>query len=286
VPGKKLFVVLFLCALLFQLAPWVYCAFYAHPIADDYCYANLSQHNSFFSEYCKQYFTWNGRYSSNLLVLLNPLLTGSLLNYQIIPVILILLTVAGFYGFLKAIVSRQLNNIYCWCISLGLTCLYLFEMPSPAEGFYWYTGAITYQLANCIALFYLALLIQYYFRKYLFKQWLHALLLVLLLILLIGFNETILLMFLSLHTALFLGGIITRNFAVGFKKLTTLLFAIALVASLVVILAPGNGFRAALFPGNHQLVHSILFSLMQTSRFVLDWVSNLPLLFVSVLRVY
>ena len=105
------------------------------------------------------------------------------------------------------------------------------------------------------------------------------------LILLIGFNETILLLLLFMHLFLFIKAFLTPHSSKETKKISAVLFGVALIASLVVILAPGNGFRAAFFPGNNELLHSIVFSLLQTIRFFLDWVSNLPLLFASVLFV-
>jgi hypothetical protein len=68
------------------LLPYFYLSFFIHPAADDYNYAYLTISKDWFSEYINQYYTWNGRYSSNILVLLNPIAFKSLFFYRIIPI--------------------------------------------------------------------------------------------------------------------------------------------------------------------------------------------------------
>jgi len=86
-----------LFSLVALLVPYIYLSFFIHPAADDYNYAVLTINNNWFSEYFNQYFTWNGKYSSNCLVLLNPIAFKSISIYRIIPLLLILLTFLSIY---------------------------------------------------------------------------------------------------------------------------------------------------------------------------------------------
>ena len=71
-----LFILLF-CA----LCPYLYLAKFAHPISDDYCYTLLGLKENYLETAINEYFRWNGRYLSNLLVVLNPMVWD---NYNFI----------------------------------------------------------------------------------------------------------------------------------------------------------------------------------------------------------
>ena len=272
----------FLIALLLLLVPWFYIAFFAHPIADDYCYANLSRQNDFLQEYCHQYFSWNGRYSSNFFVLLNPVLQ-SVLCYQLAAAFLLLLTVFGYFIFVKTVLNSSTYSMFGWHISLCLLALFLFQMPSPSEGFYWYTGAVTYQAANALSLFYFALLIQYARKRFFMNKWLHLFLAGLLLAFIIGFNETVLLIVGGLHCCLAFGVFRKSDLRKELGFAIAFLLVVFIISAGFVVTAPGNALRASNYPGNHDVVHSLAMGAFQTIRFTLDWVSNLPFLVLSVL---
>jgi hypothetical protein len=271
-----------LLGVLLILSPWCFIAFFAHPIADDYCYANVSRTSFLFQEYCKQYMTWNGRYSSNLFVLLNPIL-HNLFLYQLLSLFLLIFTWFSYFIFIKTLLKESQYSRWSGLISLTLVELYLFQMPSVAEGFYWYTGAITYQAANALALIYFAMLIQFARRQYFISKPLHLLLSGLLLVFIIGFNETVLLFLAGMHWLLIVA--ILKNEAIRkeFSTVIVFLFLICVVAAGVVILAPGNAVRSSFFPGNHELMHSLMMGIFQTLRFSSDWISNLPFIGLSVL---
>lgn len=271
-----------IASLLLLLAAPVYLSFFVHPIADDYVYANVSLGSPFFEECLHQYLTWNGRYISNIFVLLNPLIAGGLKVYQLIPVLLLMLTLFSFYVFTSAITNQAMSKTQCLIISLSLTILYLFQMPSLAEGYYWYTGAITYQTANALTLLYIALLLRYVNNDIFISKIVHWLLLVILLFVTIGFNETILLVMVALHSVFFILSYVRKNIR---KRMWISLLVVTGLASLLVILAPGNSYRASLFPESHNLIRSMGFTLLQMCRFFFDWISNLPFILLSFLYI-
>ena len=144
------------------LAPYIYLSCFAHPIADDYHYSFLGMKPDFWNEWKKQYTEWNGRYTSNLLVLLNPMAFHNLFLYKAASSIQILLSLLSIYYFFRSITDRSFSRLVTLDASVLLLLLYLFSMPSLAEGIYWYTGAVSYQTGICISLLYFGLLCNYF----------------------------------------------------------------------------------------------------------------------------
>ena len=94
---------------------------------------------------------------------------------------------------------KQIEKINKINLSLSVTVFYLFVMPNIAEGIYWFTGAVTYQLSVILIITYAALLYRYLNERYLFGKTFHYLLNVIILILIIGFNEIAMLLMLFSH---------------------------------------------------------------------------------------
>ncbi len=269
--------------LLTLLIPYFYLSFFIHPAADDYNYAFLTISNNWVSEYINQFYTWNGRYASNVLVLLNPIAFNKLFVYQLIPIVLVLFTFLSVYFIFTSIYKAKLTNIIKINLSLSLTLFYLFVMPNIAEGIYWFTGAITYHLSVVLGVLYVSLLYRYLNGNYLFGKIFHLIMIALLIVIIIGFNEIAMVVMLFFHL-LFL----TSSFYKYKSKraISVILFIIVLFFSFIMFYAPGNEVRAGFFENKHQLGLSILMSFLQTIRFIFDWVSNLPFIILSVLFIY
>jgi hypothetical protein len=226
--------------------------------------------------------TWNGRYSSNLFVLLNPIL-HNLFLYQLLPLFLLIFTWFSYFIFIKTLLNESLYSRWSGLVSLIVLDLFLFQMPAPSEGFYWYTGAITYQAANALAMIYFAMLTQFARKRYFVSKWVHLMLSGLLLAFIIGFNETVLIFLAVLHGLLILASLRNESIRIEFGAAIGFLFLICILAAGFVILAPGNAVRSSFFPGNHEWMHSLVMGLFQTLRFSSDWISNLPFIGLSVI---
>lgn len=285
---RKLFVnkkdLLITSVLVLLLLPFIYISLFIHPIADDFTYAVKGRTYDIFDNLVGEYLNWNGRYFSNLLVIINPITYGWFGLYKVIPIVLIVFTVFAFYIFTSAIFTRNFKSQVKFQISLILTLLYLHQMPDLAEGIYWYTGAVTYHLGNIIFLITASLLALQYNNRYVFSnKVIHYFIFVILLFLLNGMNE--------IHVIilwLFFGTILIAYFSYN-KKLNVvvlLLLIASLLFSLILILSPGNEVRAAHFSENHRLWNSLLMSSAQTIRFLGEWLWSLPLLFASLLFLY
>jgi hypothetical protein len=271
--------VLILLALL--LVPYLLISIYCQPIADDFTYSIRGKENPLWPTLQYEYMHWNGRYFSNILVLLNPLAFDSIGIYKFIPIVLILATLASFLLFVYALCYEQLSKKIMVIISLILTLLYLYQMPIISEGIYWYTGAVTYQGGNILLLFFIALFILSNKGKYILRRKVvHHIVSGLLLVCTIGSNEISMLM--SCSILLFTTVLLWLNKSVHFR--TALLFLLlALICSAAVYLAPGNDFRESLSAEKHHFFHSLFYSAAQTARFSFKWIASLPLLAMSIL---
>jgi Family of unknown function (DUF6056) len=259
-----LIVVMSLC-----IARHVWLAQYAHPMADDLSYARKDVSQGPLAAALWEYEHWNGRYSSNFLVLYGPLRNGltAINTYRLVPVLLILATLASTFVFLLACFRPWLPVRDVLTGSLVWTTLYMHAMPDIAEGYYWYTAAVTYQLANVLAILYLTLVVRLIRNP---SPWLVPVG-VLLLTIVTGFNEVMMLLLVTVHA----GGVVIslwRKKAVPVR--CWLLLATVLIGATAMIIAPGNVHRSAYFSGSHRLLPSLGMSLLQTARFGAIWLSS------------
>ena len=275
---------LLIVCLIALLIPYLYISRYANPVADDWVYAHAGKNNALADLLVRDYYNWNGRYFSNILVFSNPMVYPSLAFYKLAPFLLIILTVVSYFFLITSIVGNQVADSTQVILALVLSILFLYQMPIISEGFYWYTGAVTYELANVTMVVYLGCLRYYTQGKIILKsRLLHLGLITMLLIASIGFNEThmitlLLFSFLSL-------GMIHRN-QLNHAPLFLYLLIVTLIFSAIVFFAPGNEGRASLAANNHRLGYSLVCSLAQTVRFFLEWTSSIPLILLSFLYYY
>lgn len=276
--------VLFLISLVLVCLPYIFISIYANPAADDFTYAYKGRSNDFIKTYLAEYLNWNGRYTSNALVLLNPLAFNSFFTYKIIPVVIISLTLFSYLFFINCLIGEAIRKINRYIISLILLLLFLYQMPIISEGIYWYTGAVTYQLGSISALVFISLLIQYHKGIFfLGNKVIHLVALSLVLILTIGFNEVIMITLLFFSLSYFF---IVYTRKLPYIALANYLLIVTLLFSAVVYFASGNLIRASLFSSNHQFISSLFYSIVQSVRFFLEWTSSLSLLILSVLFFY
>lgn len=141
---------------------------YAHPSTDDYSFAYHSYQAARSTDGLMRplavmggalravrdaYFQWSGYYTGSLLAALRPNFYNENLAFLNSFVILTVL-IAGIYAGVKKIMTELFGLPACFgravsCIALLLS---IQLVPSAAEGFYWYTAAITYTLLFAAAL--------------------------------------------------------------------------------------------------------------------------------------
>ncbi|MBU0764700.1 MAG: hypothetical protein KJ607_07695 [Bacteroidetes bacterium] len=270
--------ILFIAVLIASLIPYLYLSFFAHPVADDFYYAVRGKNTGLFETLTNEYLFWNGRYASNLLVLINPVKSNSLLLYRLVPVALIVFTIIACFIFIKQVVGKVFNRYEAVLLALILVLLNLNIMPCLSEGIYWYTGSVSYHLAAILTLPYLALLLRFFRRRYIVAKGFHLVLNCLLLFIVTGFNETIMLILLFIHVALCYYILKQKG-----DKIIVIYTFLMVCFACIMLFAPGNQQRAALFPEKYNLFKSLIFSIMQIVRFSSHWILCGTLLPASVL---
>lgn len=253
--------------LLVIITIYVVTAFYAMPYADDFCFGwtNKTQ-GSLLSRYLHLYQNWNGRYTSDLLIQFHPINLNSLLAYQSIAVIGILLTVMGFSVFIYSITQKLKPAFLMGCT---LAAFNLTLMPAISDCVYWFGGFINYHLGVILLLFHVALLVLY-FRSNSKHRWAYYTASWLLLVAVVGIHELAALIVTSTYFVAVLSNRTSNR-----KRIPLLtLFITAVAGLLIVLLAPGNAVRSSHFSNQHNLLHSLMYSGAQMVRFGFYWIVN------------
>jgi hypothetical protein len=272
--NKRNWLLAFVSALL--ILPYIILCFYAHPAADDYVIKPLSL---FWVTQYHLYLYWNGRYSSNFLALLNPVLYNSLLGYRFVALIILILIPSAIYFVMRSITGRLFTSLQKITLSIIIASLILCMMPSLPEGIYWYSGSVTYLLGSLTALFYIGMVIRYQNGTFIINRVFHSMLCVVILAVAIGFNEVQMLILLFGHIAVWF----TLKKEERFNSFYFALMVFCILFSSLVLFSPGNQTREGYFPGNHGLLSSGVMTIIQMIRFFFSWVSYAPLLIASIL---
>jgi hypothetical protein len=207
---------------------------------------------------------------------------GSFVAYRIAPAAMMGMTAAAIYAFIRAVAARVEARTESLALALAFASLYFSQMPSVAEGIYWYAAGTTYQVPVALAFVHLALVIRY--RRALQPTLRDRSALasaVGLLILITGFNEVVLTMLVALYSAWTL-------FTLRRGRSSWLLpFGLLLVTGAcaqAVVWSPGNAVRRSMYVGvHHQIATSLGMTVLQTVRFGATWATNGPLLLATLL---
>jgi MFS family permease len=149
-------------------------------------------------------------------------------------------------------------------------------MPNIAEGFYWYTSVIYYQLSLSFVLFLAAFFFNYLNQQFLINKTFHLVITLFLLLIAVGMNETLALIIPFVCGAFFLSSLLSKN---NNKWFFALLALVAIIGSALVVFSPGNAYRMAAYPDNKDMVTSLLMSFLQMGRFLAGFIFSFSGLF-------
>ena len=231
-------------------ATFVLLGFFTGPKSDDWCYGSRLIELGYFESLKWSYYQWQARYAAIGIVQLAGYLDYLTLLawYWLVPTTLILAIIFSTYVLLDAlnrlVLESALRRPQVVVASIVLTSIYLVSLDRPSEVLYW-LSALSYQLPNVLVTILLATLIHFYFAKTKAKKFFLFTASGLLVVLVVGCNEAtmaITLSFLGL-SVLSLCFSHYENRTSSYKVMLMCLLVIAIIASLVVILAPGNSIR-------------------------------------------
>lgn len=238
----------------FLFAPFIIIAFFNWPSADDYDFAQMVQTHGFWGSQRFWYFAWTGRFASNFLNSLNPLVFR-MPSLNFVPPLIGLILLCSMAVHLANLAGLCFNSSRLKeRITLILIILFLFDLTSLAEGLYWYTGLTTYLIPFSLAIIVCCRLISLLrvgiaptvtARLWLFGSG----------ILLAGFNEIILLL-LTVFCAGLAFAWLRRPHRTYFAAISPFIFGVGL-GGVAMLLSPGNLVRrkVLLETGQHLTDH-------------------------------
>ena len=144
----------------FSILPFLVISIFNNPSADDFCYNNYSRDLGYLNTQFEAYYNWTGRYLSTAIISIRVFVSGSFVVYKCIPVILIVLLFVSIYHLIFSIfisISKRQKYI----LSFLIMVLYLIQMPSTSQGFYWLAGSITYQFAVILSIFLVSFFVKF-----------------------------------------------------------------------------------------------------------------------------
>ena len=263
---------LLLAASLAVLLVFILLAPYAHPSSDDFCMASGVSDEGLFTHLWNHYFEWSGRYSSNALYAIYPVIAGLFDGYKYIPAIVLASLFLASAFFLSTLFATRLLSRPVMLASLCFVSVYVLGMLSPASGLYWMAGAFTYQSANVLLLVALALMIRLADRQRQGEPNLSVLAVLLLVVVVaVGANETGML---ALTAVAALAALLHLRSGWGVLWPWLAVLAVSLLGFAVVYLSPGNEIRAADFPLRHDWSRSLRGSLSVGAKVLWIWISN------------
>lgn len=131
----------------FHFVPLLISAFYNQPTSvDDYCYADTVQKFGMFEAVNMYYTQVTGRYLSTFLQhILNPLSYGRQFNgwFTVIPIVFLL----GLIGAVRMLLKQVFESKpYITVAALIFVTVFASQMPSIAEGLYWFASVVVHWL--------------------------------------------------------------------------------------------------------------------------------------------
>ncbi len=274
---KKYFIIL-ICGM--TIAPLIVLSFCAHPSAgDDYFYTNAVLEHGFWEAQKKMYYDWQGRFFATAIGSLNPLVFGWIFGYKLLPIILIFLLLHSSYLLTSEAAKRSLPAKTVWALALALFFLYVFNMPSLCEGIYWMIGTLTYQTPNIFTAYFFALLLRIYRTEEFYKRLFVGFAASFFLIATIGSNETSMLILLVALGSIFAYRLL---FTKKIDTVLVLLLGVAIIASGMVIFAPGNTARATLAGHQPDLIQAVTVAFFGSFSMMAQWVSA-PLILLTMM---
>jgi len=142
------------------LLPFVMLCWYAHASADDFLQATDVHKHGHWGYMAFMYMQWTGRYTSILLWgLFNPVsYAHPSPAYGVVCLLTVLALPVACYWLLRWLLPGQFSNRTLWLSGGVFAVLFLLQVPSTAEAFYWIVSNYNYTLPGLLTLLWLGVL--------------------------------------------------------------------------------------------------------------------------------
>ncbi|HEV7348870.1 DUF6056 family protein [Telluribacter sp.] len=259
------------------LLPLVVLSLYNHPSpADDYCYIDTVFNWGWLGAMHWYYIGWSGRYFGILLNHSNPLLFGWVEGFKVLPLLLLVGLTGSMYLLVRQL-TPTLSRLGHAGFAGVLFFLYMLNLASIAEAFYWTAGFVTYTIPNILTLYWIVVVLRWYRLETRSMQIATGIFVGFLAFAIIGSSETNLVILAALIAGWWGYRLLFQRTWDGLMVSTAV---VALFSCFLYARAPGNKIRMGgdTLSGNIPL--SITSSFQKLAELTLDWFS-LPLLLFS-----
>lgn len=266
--------------LLFLVAvvPLLALAVYNHPSpADDYCFAFMTRDHGFWHGQRAYRDGWSGRYFAIFLFHATPLWAGWLGYFKLMPFALVGLLFHALLSLLgeafPAAAGRQRATV-----AAGFVAVYVSQVASLAEAFYWSTAVYVYLLPSILLLYLLTWALRWPRTEYRRLRVPGAVWAAFLVFAVVGSNEMTMLL-----TGALLGGgagyeLLFRKKFNGWMAFLLLIWA---VSAYLMLSAPGNAARLGSNPQGGDAVGAVLKAFETTLTQGVRWLVRSPLLLLT-----
>lgn len=274
-----------LYAMLFALLvaaiiPFFLLVFYAHPAADDYCYANAFNNGDLWNAIYGEYMAWKGRYFGIFVTVLFHQSGSMLVNY-IYPLFLFLVFLfAAFFYFVRSAFEEKASVFRLLLSALTLGVFFIITLPKTSASLYWADGAFQYQVGSIFYLLAIAALFKLFRARQ--SPFLPTLLSIIFIFAAIGSTEIFMIALFSLVSLIFLH----KFFFLQENRIAwSIVLAVTIISTLLLVLSPGNSIRMSLQPLSGQFFFALGHSLYYGIENIWMWMTQPLFLLFTILLI-
>lgn len=241
---------------------------YAHPSADDFCYASLFGREGFWNHIKGEYLGWKGRYTAIFFTAAYHKAGGMLATYGWGLLLLLTSFCLAIYVYVHSLIEAAGPRIRKLFFAAGLAALYLGTMPKVPAGLYWLDGALQYQLGGIFLLLSFAALFDLYRTGSSASAWLTCLCV----FLATGTTELAMITLVAVVAILAFNRIAIH----GRHRLPwAAVVVVTILSAALLLLAPGNAVRAEhASPDAGQFWYSFSHAWFHSGRVLASWAAN------------
>jgi preprotein translocase subunit SecG len=252
------------------ILPFLIISIYVHPTTDDYIYHYIGKEFGLWDAQIYWYNNWSSRFTASFIMSIESIISGSYLIYKLISVLLILSLCFVSYH-LSSILFPKLTTKAIIELTSFFIIIFLFQLPSVNDGFYWMPGSMNYMLGNVLTFLFMSFIVKLIYKK----NNKHLIISTLLLFLIYGTNEiSMIILNVILIIILFYRYYIVKRI----NRSVSILVMVSLLLTIFVLMSPGNAIRASKISNNHMFFDSVWESILLTKTYVGIWLAFILLM--------
>ena len=268
---------LIIAGLLVLIFPFFALLFFVHPQGDDFFFAAKVNEMGVWAFVKDMYFHWSGRYASMFIGAFDPLRFESLALFRFSLLFFQLFFIASIFTLFRSIIKEGISRTETTIYALSFYVVFINGIPDVLEFLYWFPGVSAYQFGLSLFIFFISNYVNY--RKKTLVKTNYVIVNSLLILLIIGLVEVFILpLFIAIIIIYFI------NVRSNYNNKSTFGFLIVLsVASVIVMMAPGNFERLSVIPGDTSFLVGAYKAVQSFILLVGFFLQNATFVFVSIL---